>query len=242
MISSMDEKYIIEPFTIDGSRSKTLDDAFSITCDCFGQIFLNIHIALISNVYLKRGYDFSTIVKETTSVRITDYIGKNNIHNYSLIKGVKEVLTLKISPFERKSFSICEKVEIVNNYVYEHHVDPLFYQYVDIIFGKKDDENSHRLVNNLMGYYSASLSRYLFNNGFAYIVGNNLFEGPDFKRGSFTSPLRSQQCLLNQFIFLQAINKKLKHPLNEPVILNQLSNDMSFDKPKEKRLSLYGRY
>jgi hypothetical protein len=75
-MGSINEEYIIKPFTVDDKGSITLDDAFSVSIDD-NNIFLNIHVSLIGFEFIQDCYSFDDLWKETKSTKIRKYLGED---------------------------------------------------------------------------------------------------------------------------------------------------------------------
>ncbi len=216
------EQYIVRPFTIDNKTSNTLDDGFSITVDPNDNPSLNIHISLISFEYLKRGYGLNNLLKETNSTKIKRYIGNDIISNYSLQLGERRVLTVRIKNKGNKGqiyYAICENIEIENNFSYNDAIEKEFHHFSHQIFSGLRSEDNHKLVTDLMGCYSYILSRYLYLCGIGYIVNNRVLTGDKTRKGSFTSPLRKRECLINQFIILQHLKDVIEDYFFQELLL-----------------------
>jgi hypothetical protein len=232
--------YIVKPFTIDNKGAETIDDGFSITANHNGTPCLNVHISLVGLEFLKNGYDLNSLKNETRSVKIKDYIGRNTILDYSLQVGLRKTLTLKIMNYNGKAYlySIaCEEIDIIKNCCYSDRIiDSEFDYYMGQIFRHIQYRNNHKLVTDLMGCYSAILSQYLFYRKIQYIIKNRYHSGPNYRKGSFTSPMRKQDSLINQFIFLTYLKDTLNYNFTDELLLFEKKEPVHNGNEKTKTL------
>jgi hypothetical protein len=217
------QKYIVEPFTIDNNKSKILDAGFSISVDNNLNPSFNIHVSSVALAYYKADYDLKRLRKETRSQKLKEYIDYDIMADYSLREGEREVLSLKIQKRDDKNnfyYIMPELITIANNFDYNDNViNEDFIYYANQIFYQFQYQNNQSLVRDLRGLYSSVLSEYLYYKGIEYIVKNRIYTGPGYKQGSFSTPLKKNDALINQFIFAQYLLEVLNKYYNEQLLL-----------------------
>jgi hypothetical protein len=230
VINNYSEKdYIVEPFTIDDKKARTLDDAFSITCDRDGKPVFNIHISGISLEYLKIYNELNKFITECNNKKIKKHIDNDLKKSYSLQEGLRKVVTLNIKKDNNKYMIhniSCEEIPIIKNLDYSNNISTDFYCIMREILDCNKFDNHHDLVTFLMGYYSRTMSYFLYNCDERYMFKKNFINGNDFRIGSFTSPLRKQDSLLNQFILLHFLKSTIREDYIDNLLLykSQLEN------------------
>lgn len=200
--------YIIKPFTIDCDNTRVFDDAYSVEYDFDGNVCLNISISLISLELLNRNYDSNTLKKDIWQSSVKQYLHEY-INEYSLKEGsTHKVLTLKIRKYDSRTlyYIALEDILIDTNYSYSDMINYKFYAYVREILNVFDVSDLHNLVRTLMHQYSMVLSEYLFRE--QRKLNLNKTANSSYKISSFTSPLREQKSLLNQFSAVKSLENR----------------------------------